>query len=769
MADEGFNDLESLFHESIKDAVEQTREFKEVDVVIGIPFYNERGILPEVLKVLDQGLTGLQHTCNSLIVFVGDPIGAKMLESIRHLDLKAPHIAFLMRPGSNGRGNSIRAILEIANNLEADAVIFAADLAPEEDSGLQPDWIKRLIEPIREEYDFVVTSFQKHYFEDLLGSLFTAPLLEVFYGNNIKGSLSGVYAISHDTVEDLCANIKFWGDITQEFGIDLWLVSRAMRWNKKICEIELGAKLEEIPLEKLNYIFKENARSLFECIKRDENFWSANRFISKTPDIYRSKDYDVPFKPTYSTRDLTQFRYSYIQYKNLYDNTYYDDLYEGIEDIESIPDKDYRVEGKIWAEIVYHLLLKYWFVSNMCSDDILNALTFAFSGRVASLIDFIQSVEEPLGGIQNVDVYFIISSEVASLKEEQRKDFLRLRKKFVRMWGQKDLEAKPPLIPAHYVEFIPGAPIVLTKKIEGLGSKIVSSEETFNRLQSRYREAFSRFIHEGLGVPETACPETIIQSMREFMSELEKTMEWLLPGNLHTEEGTGRVVDKIFLPFHSPVTFSIKDEVFREMLIQFPPLNVMIPLECKTPRELIKKMDVRTAVSLANLVETRKYGDRSALLWMLDNLRPDSMGEVEIKPIILGKEVLDGTVQLGNISDLNKLTSRIVVRPLNKRMGGDYPKLRFCLFLLRHIMIAQNYDILWRTYARERKNLGSKIRNSLIGRYETIAFSAHNIYENLHHRELVLHFRALSNRLADAGHNKEARLIELMCDGYGLS
>ncbi|MDD4333995.1 MAG: glycosidase, partial [Desulfotomaculaceae bacterium] len=769
MTDKEFNDLESLFQESIKNAVEQAKDFKEVDVVIGIPFYNEKGILPEVLKVLDQGVTGLEHAYNPLIVCVGDSVGAKMLESIRHMDLKAPHIDFLMKPGCNGRGNSIRAILEIADTLEADAVIFAADLAPEEDSGLQPDWIKRLIEPIREEYDFVVTSFQKHYFEDLLGSLFTAPLLEVFYGNNIKGSLSGVYAISHDTVEDLCANIKFWGDITQQFGIDLWLVSRAMRWNKKICEVELGAKLEEIPLEKLNYIFKENARSLFECIKRDENFWSANRFISKTPDIYRSKDYDVPFKPTYSTRDLTQFRYSYIQYKNLYDNTYYDDLYEGIEDIESIPDKDYRVEGKIWAEIVYHLLLKYWFVSNMCSDDILNALTFAFSGRVASLIDFIQSVEEPLGGIQNVDVYFIISSEVASLKEEQRKDFLRLRKKFVRMWGQKDLEAKPPLIPAHYVEFIPGAPIVLTKKIEGLGSKIVSSEETFNRLQSRYREAFSRFIHEGLGVPETACPETIIQSMREFMSELEKTMEWLLPGNLHTEEGTGRVVDKIFLPFHSPVTFSIKDEVFREMLIQFPPLNVMIPLECKTPRELIKKMDVRTAVSLANLVETRKYGDRSALLWMLDNLRPDSMGEVEIKPIILGKEVLDGTVQLGNISDLNKLTSRIVVRPLNKRMGGDYPKLRFCLFLLRHIMIAQNYDILWRTYARERKNLGSKIRNSLIGRYETIAFSAHNIYENLHHRELVLHFRALSNRLADAGHNKEARLIELMCDGYGLS
>jgi hypothetical protein len=246
-------------------------------------------------------------------------------------------------------------------------------------------------------------------------------------------------------------------------------------------------------------------------------------------------------------------------------------------------------------------------------------------------------------------------------------------------------------------------------------------------------------------------------------------MEGLLPGNLYTEEGTRQITDGIFRLFHSPMIFSIKDEVFREMLLRFPPVNVMIPAGYKTPRELIKKMDVRYAVSLANLVETRKYADRSVLLWMLDNLRPDGMGEVELKPIVLGERLLSSTVKLGNISDFNKITSRIVVGPLNKGMGGDYPKLRFCLFVARHIMMAENYDILWRTYTKERKNLGGKIRNSLAGRYETIAFSAHNIFENFHHRALASQFQALSLRLADAGHSEKARLIKFMCDGYGLS
>ena len=768
MSVERLEDLEALFNESIIDAVLQAEEFNEVDVVIGIPFYNEKDILLEVLKVLDEGLAGLMDLRKSLVVCVGDPIGAEALAAIRRLNLKAPHLEFLMKPGISGRGASIRAILEIANVLEADAVLFAADLVREEGRGLKPDWISRLIEPIRKEYDFVVTSFQRHHFDDLLGSLFTAPLLKVFYGYNVKGSLGDVYAISHDTVEDFCADIKFWTDLTRGFGIDPWLVSRAMRWNKKICEVELGDKLDKISLEKQMYVFKESARSLFECIKRDEDHWTGSRFIVRTPDVYGSMTNDAPIQPAYSTLDLTLYRDSHIQYKNLYDAVYYNSLCEGIGDSGPVPDKDLRIEGKVWADIVYRLLFKYWFVTGVCRDDILNALTFAFGARVSSFIETIQLVGEQLGGIKNVDINFIVSSELKSAKEEQRKDFLRLREPFMLMWQQKDLETKPPLIPAHYLEFIPGIPTVLPKRIEGRSGKVVSSEEMLNRLQSRYQEAFSGFIRDGLETSENADSKTIIQCMKEFMSKLEKTMEGLLPGNLYTEEGTRQITDGLFRLFHSPLVFSIKDEVLREMLLRFPPLNFMIPAGCKTPRELIKKMDVRDVVSLSNRVESRKHRDRS-LLWILDNLRPDGMGEVEVRPIVVGEKVLGGLVELGNISNFNKLASRIVVRPLNKGMGGDYPRLRFILFVARHIMMAENYDILWRTYAKERKNLGGKILNSLVGRYETIAFSSHNIFENFHHRALVSQFRALSQSLADAGQNEKARLIKMMCDGYGLS
>ena len=95
-----------------------------------------------------------------------------------------------------------------------------------------------------------------------------------------------------------------------------------------------------------------------------------------------------------------------------------------------------------------------------------------------------------------------------------------LRGQFVRMWEQKDLEMKPPLIPADYLEFMPGRPIVLPKIMKGRSGKIVSSNVMFSRLQSRYQESFNSFIHDGLEVPENANSKAIISAMTEFMNEL---------------------------------------------------------------------------------------------------------------------------------------------------------------------------------------------------------------------------------------------------------
>ncbi len=758
---------ETQFNESLEKPWQELGSL-QVDLIIGIPFYNEADTLPEILKIVEQALISIENYKHPLILCVGDPEGLEALRRIQEMNLTFAHYEFLMKPGANGRGASIRAMLEIANHLSADLLVFAADLASEKDRGVSPEWIIRMLEPLALEYDFVLTTYRQHHFVNIVYSFFVAPLLWNFYGYNISGPISGIYALSHNLVEDLCLEFKFWPDITSGYGIDPWIMTRIMTWNKAICEVPLGAKLERFSLEKVNFVFKDIARALFECIKRDEEFWLEKRLIFRSPDLFGVRSEERPEEVAFCPEEMVLFfKRNFNQYSKIYEKAVSKNVYQDIQTTVLSPSKEFRLKPESWAEIVLAMFFEYCFPQELKIDDILNTLTSAFNGRIASFVMDIQLLQEQVECMAGINTEHFPRMEAAWLRREQQLYFLRLREGFNYRWKSKLLEVTPAITPSRYLEYVPGIPIVLPNTIMGKGDKKVYTESVFNGLQKRYQEAFEEIIHQSLGVPRDADSDSIYNRVNGYMHQLEQTMESLFPGDLYTETGIEQVLQQLFQLLPHQKMFSVKNEIFKDMLFRFPPVNLMIPAGCYSIGDLIEQMDVRDAVSLANLIETRKYSDR-ALLWILDSLRPEGLEEVDIKYIVL--EARFGPIaRLGNISNLNKITTRIVATPFNKGMGGEFPRLRFCLFIARHITIAENYAHLWRIYARERKDLGTKMRNSLIGRYETTAFSAHNIFENLHHRNLVRNFRGLAEKLQEEGRHEEAEVIRIMCDSYGLS
>ncbi len=767
---------EALFDQSLEEAIIQVRDFPDVDVVIAIPFYNEKETLPEILAAVELGLQDVSPIRAALVLCVGDPVGEDVLEAVKQSEIGIPHIQFLMKPGANGRGASIRAIFELCRRLETDLVILAADLKQIGTRGFQPSWVKRLLEPIRQEYDLAVASFERHAYENVIGTLFAAPILEVFYNYRLHDPLSGVYAIAHDLLEDYCLDIKFWTDITQGYGIDPWIITRAICWGEKICEVKLGAKINVNTAEKTSFVFKEVAAALFECIKRDDQRWLTKKQVLKHPDACGGEYHDIP-----CILDDTSRALDYIFSRGL-------DQYEPIfsQLLPDLPEDlaELKMNTDTWSRLVYNTILSYWFNKDISDHDMLNVLTYAFNGRLAEHMREVDTLSEALYKEANLMVDAnLMSAIVDRISLAQRQSFLSFFNQFSFDWQIKSHEDKPAVSPAQYLEFIPGLPIILPKEIEGRDSRKVWTEGLFNRLQSRYQASFNTFMFDQLNdlgrlipgriteVTEAGsgiAPPLMVARVESFVSELEQTLERLLPGNLHTAEGARRVASAIFKLMPLPKMFSIKTSILEEMLYRFPPLNVIISLGYRTPRELIEGEDIRDAVTIANLMETRKYADR-ALLWILDNVVPEHMEEIEIKPLFLKRLPQESAVSQASISDLNKITTRITINPLSKGVGGEFPRLRFCLYILRHIMVAEDYSRLWKVYTRERKNLGEKIGNSLLGRYHTDAFSAHNIFESMHHRSLVAYVRRLAAVLEERGQLNDARVLRIASDAYGLS
>ena len=762
-------DFETLFNQTIKEIIPHLDRFDvSYDAVIGIPFYNEKESLIEILQLIADNPHDLPSP-STLVVCCGDPIGEEIVDAIQGINLAVPHFAFVMKPGANGRGASVRALLEIANHLESDLVLMASDLKQEQGRGFKLEWIKQMAVPIKSQYDLTLVNFYRHHLEDLPGRLFTRPLLENFYGYQVTDPHSGIYAISHDLVEDLCQDIKFWPEITRSYGIDSWLITRALSWDKRICEINLGAKLAHVSKEKINHIFKETAASLFECITRDSKLWLNREPVIRHLDIYGKTYYlDTPEETFFSFADLmASFKENYTLYERLSNTLLPSEIVTALQETLSASSTTFSLDHQLWTKVVYHYLLGYAFKKDISRNDLFNGLTNVFNGRMAHILAMVEMIEiPPATKKEEYELFQVYIFD--SLKKQQHASFLDWREIFKKKWQQKAHETRPPITPAHYMEFIPGAPLLLPKKLTGSGGITVYAEEIFNRMENQYQERFDRFVHEKLNLPVEASSDKLVNGITDFMHNVEDTFSTLMPGDLYSEEGIKEVLEGLFSLLPVPHMLSVKDEILQKLLLNYPPMNVMIPLGCKSPRELLEKVDVRDAFSLASLIENPRYVEK-AQQWILENLHAEAMEEVIIRPLVLGAGTEYASYNLLTTGNFNKLATRIVVSPFSKGMGGEYPFTYFCLSVAHQIALSGNLSRLWRVYTREKKHLGQKVGNSLSGWYRARTFSVHNIFENSHHRLMVNTLQAMANTLEAIGKGKESEAIRLLAESYGLS
>jgi hypothetical protein len=139
-------------------------------------------------------------------------------------------------------------------------------------------------------YDMAFGSMPQHFGLNSSAPYFTLPILESIYGIRISSASGGVYTFDHSFVEELAEEAKFWSGFIDGYGFDIWSITRALVWDKRICEIQLGAKALLNNPQRNNLIFFENAMILSECIKRDQDFWLKEHLVIKVPDVLARRE-----------------------------------------------------------------------------------------------------------------------------------------------------------------------------------------------------------------------------------------------------------------------------------------------------------------------------------------------------------------------------------------------------------------------------------------------------------------------------------------------
>ncbi|MDI3480576.1 MAG: hypothetical protein PWQ97_231 [Tepidanaerobacteraceae bacterium] len=756
---------ENFFSEMLNQVKSQWHNLDDIDIIIGIPFYNEENTLIEVVRAALNNLR--KSSVRKLVVCVGDPRGAHIPEILKKEFEDAPLAAFIMPRKIKGRGWSIRAIFELARCLEADVTLLAADLQNYGNQGIEPEWIDKLTQPILNDYDLTIACFKRHPFEDPTGALLIAPLLAALYGVEINDPLSGVYAFSHDMVEDLCVEFDQFHEHAGGYGFDPWLIATALKWKKRICEVSLGTKLSPPDFCKKNIVFKQRARTLFECIKRDEDIWSDRNPIVQSLDAIREESQATPDEVMCNFYDFVDsFKEGYYHYQNFLRRVLSDESIKVLEKAVEEPPENVYIPPNAWAKMVYEFLISFGFLDRAGKKDSLESLMTVYEGLIAGIIAKTAGPKKILE--QNgIETNLVLPAMIRDIYKEYADAFFEFRQGFIQKWGKKVQETSPFIMPLDYLEFIPGVPIVLPKKLTGANKREVYTGDIFKKLQKKYEAAFENFMHS-IGINSRGLSWEVFKGYESFLASLEKTIDSLFPGDLYTEEGTKTMVKRLFEIFPHSKIIAVKWEILRKLLYEFPPRNLIVRLGFRNMRQLLDNVDVRDILTLAQFTEDKDYFDR-IFYWLKDNLRPDSFEEVELSPMVVSRNKFPALNELREISDLNRLTARIAVMNLGKGMGGDYPKLRYFTRVAKSIVEAEHFSDIWKAYARERKEVGRKFVNSILGHYGKATFSAHHIFENWHHRQFAARLKKLAAKLADENRMEESAKLAAMADGYGLS
>jgi len=776
---------EECFIAAIEEPLSQAEKIGEAGIVVGIPFYDEADTIGTVLKTVREGLEEFYPEQKCAIVAVGSPAGGKALKVVNDLPQSSEisQIAFLLNDERiNGKGWALRAIMEVARILGADLAIVEADLRSRERNGetegLAPDWINLLLEPIkREKADLVISRFNRHYFESPISTHVLYPLLTAIYGCPIHDLVGGQWGISHRLLRTYLKTP--WSTDIGGYGIDSWLATIAITNEARVCEANLGIKVHWPTAGKAELVLRKLARVLFQRIVTDKEWWRETGKIDELPSLKPLATFGVrkAHQPDemqiVPQQMIARYKRGFNEFHSLYQRILPQEVYRQLEELAGTETKRFTFPARLWAQIVYHLLLDLAFRREFAKDDLLNSFIPLYEGCVGSFALGIKALKNRMERSLPQEAERLASFEAQGQIEALSSEFLRQKSDFLATWEMREEAFKPPVPKVTYREFIPGVPLVVPSELTTPKGKVVATANgIYDSIFDRYEREFEQFVYEKLKVPRDASSLEIAEGIRHFMHQLEVEIDQtLLPGKLSTVEGTQEITEAIFHHFPHQDSFALVPEMASRFLQQYPPYNLLTKLGYSNLDALLSQYEPNDALALAGWSEEQEYVEQ---IWGLTkkSVRPEHFGARPVKLLVVRHKEFPSLVEMREIGALSKITGRVVISNLHKGMGGEFPKLRYFTHIAKAIIEIERFGKIWRRFAGERKDFGEKVINSLEGHWGREPLSAHNVFENGHQRVLVERLREMARRFHQEAGEDKARLIVLlnnMIDSYHLA
>jgi glucosylglycerate synthase len=366
----------------------------DVDIVVGIPTYNDARTVGQVVQAVRAGLLKYFPRERSVIINAdgGSHDGTQDLvraAAISDLSVAADlhalrtlHSISTQYEDGPANGIALHTILAGADLLQARA---SAIVSPESTT-LQPDWIERLLRPLfRDHKDLVLPVYRRQKFDGLLISNLVYPMAKALYGCAVREPYPSDFAFSGELGSHFLSE-DIWNQEQGRRATELWMTLWAAVGKCKLAQAFLGAKTrrEDAPSDLVGAM-RETAGTLFSSLDAYSSVWHSppqpveapcfgcEATLSEEPSrLNRKRLYDMF---TFGVNELDPVFLSILT----------PPTHHALKALAALPEEEFTYSGQLWARTVYEFATAYH-KTVIGRDHIVQALVPLFRGRAHTFL-----------------------------------------------------------------------------------------------------------------------------------------------------------------------------------------------------------------------------------------------------------------------------------------------------------------------------------------------------------------------------------------------
>lgn len=388
-----------------EEAVARIKQLDNIDIVIGIPSYNNAGSIGRVIKAAELGLAKYFPRNRSMILISEGGDVEKTKEAVGFLtDKHYFDNSFISRPayeteilvtkyrGASGKGTAIKAVFEAGSMLGMKAgCMLDSDLR-----SISPEWIELLLAPVLiKGFGFVTPYYSRHKYDGTITNMIAFPMTWALYGRRVRQPIGGDFGFSPELVNSLLEK-DVWGTDIARFGIDIWMTTVAICENMKICQSYLGAKIhdDKDPGKDLSPMFTQVVGTIFSLMEIYRETWLEVKGSRPTA-IF---GFEAEFAPKPINVDvdnlINKFKEGAKTCMPVWEKVLSAENYQKIIEVSKLEDMHFELPSELWIKSLYDFATAYTNLTDgLSSTDVIQSLVPIYYAMIASFVRQTQNLD----------------------------------------------------------------------------------------------------------------------------------------------------------------------------------------------------------------------------------------------------------------------------------------------------------------------------------------------------------------------------------------